>query len=62
MVYKIYNIYNILYTILDTYLSEKIRYLLRYLMLEIYMLDILYVKIYVILGILFVNEDSSYNF
>ena len=30
-------------------------------MLEIYMLDILYVKIYVILGILFVNEDSSYN-
>ena len=61
MVYKIYNIYNILYTILDTYLSEKIRYLLRYLMLEIYMLDILYVKIYVILGILFVNEDSSYN-
>ena len=61
MVYKIYNLYNILYTILDTYLSEKIRYLLRYLMLEIYMLDILYVKIYVILGILFVNEDSSYN-
>ena len=30
-------------------------------MLEIYMLDILYVKIYIILGILFVNEDSSYN-